>query len=309
MPPLSRPTLPTKKIEAVCAVIVTWHAELALLDAAVQAVLPQVGGLVIVNHGNQEPGFDAWTAQIQGAHYLHHPDNPGLAAGFNRGIEYARAHGFEFVLLLDQDSIIATNMVSTLWNAYHTLSAHASIAAVGPQFIDRRSGIPSPFVRFGFFCNRKQMGGPGQQIACDFLISSGSLIPLAVLEQVGMMDEALFIDNIDMDWCMRASAQGYTLYGICDARMHHAIGTRLQPSRWHFGGRIIHPPARLYYFTRNRIWLYRRPHVPWKWITQDIPRLLAKFIWMSLLTPPRRANARAMLRGGWHGICGPKNKR
>jgi len=296
--------MPTRKVEAVCAVIVIWQAELPLLDAVVQAVLAQVGSLVVVNHGNHPPGFDAWMerARAQGVVFLHHTDNPGLAAGFNRGIEYARTHGFTAVLLLDQDSTIAPDMVKILWDAYHELAPHTPIAAVGPQYIDRRTGVHAPFVRFGFPFNRKQIGGAGQQIACDFLISSGSLIPLSILEQIGLMDESLFIDNIDMDWCMRATAQGYALYGICDATMHHAIGTHIQPSCWHFGGRIIHSPERLYYFTRNRIWLYRRPHVPWIWIAQDIVRMWAKFIWMSLLTPPRRANTWAMLRGGWHGI-------
>jgi len=290
----------------VCAVLVAWRADLALLDEVIHTVLPQVGNLVIIDHGGQAPGFDTWmdTITARNAACLRYPNNPGLAAGFNRGIEYARAHGFDFVLLLDQDSLLAKDMVKTLLAGYRQLSTNTSIAAVGPQFTDPRTGIPAPFVRFGFPFNHKISGGPGQQIACDFLISSGSLIPMTILDQVGAMDESLFIDNIDMDWCMRASAQGHALYGICDAKMRHTIGADIRPSRWHHGGRIIHSPERQYYFTRNRIWLYSRTHVPGVWIAQDLLRLAAKFVWMCFLTPPRRAHARAMLRGLWHGVHG-----
>jgi len=292
---------------AVCAIVVAWQSELPLLDTVIQSVRSQVGGVVVVDHGSQCVAFASWMdhMQAQGVVCLRHLDNPGLAAGFNRGIEYARTHGFGFVMLLDQDSVIADEMVPTLLEGYHALSAHARVAVVGPQFIDRRTGLKAPFVRFGFPFNRKIKGGPGQRIGCDFLISSGSLIPIPVLDQVGMMDETLFIDNIDMDWCMRASAQGYTLYGICDATMQHAIGQRILPSRWHPGGIAIHSPTRQYYFTRNRVLLYRRPHVPWVWVAQDVLRLVGKTLRMSLLVAPRRAHIRAI----WHGICDGLHRR
>jgi len=300
------PSIPLSRSCSVCAILVTWRADLPLLDAVVESVLPQVGKLVIVDHGSQEAGFAAWMAEVVtcGVVCLSYPDNPGLAAGFNRGIEYARGHGFDYVLLLDQDSSIDAQMVPTLLNGYRALSAHAAVAAVGPQFIDRRTGVEMPFVRFGFPFNRKISGAPGQRIGCDFLISSGSLIPLSILDQTGMMDESLFIDNIDLDWCMRATAQGHALYGICDAKMEHAIGQRILPSRWQYGGISIHSPVRQYYFTRNRILLYRRKHVPWVWVGQDILRLCVKIAHLSLWVAPRRAHLRAFWRGLVDGLRG-----
>jgi len=271
------------------------------LGEALDAVMAQVGRVVIVDHGAQGPEFEPLMARASahGAVVLRHPDNPGLAAGFNRGIEHARLHGFDFVLLLDQDSIPAPDMVRHLLAAWRKLSASARVpvAALGPQWFDARNAVNAPFVRFGFPFNRKIPGVTGQPLACDFLISSGSLIPLEVLDEVGMMDESLFIDNIDMDWCMRASAKGHALYGIAGARMRHTIGDGVRPSRWRRGGTFIHSPLRLYYSTRNRVWLYRRPYVPWVWIAQDMPRLVWRFLRMSLLIAPRRAHARAMLYG------------
>jgi len=50
----------------------------------------------------------------------------------------------------------------------------------------------------------------------DMLIASGCLIPADVLRDVGLMDDALFIDHVDTDWCMRARARGYRLLGVCE---------------------------------------------------------------------------------------------
>jgi len=300
------PALATSEEPTVCAVLVAYYANLALLETALAALMPQVQGLVIVNHGGQPPEFAALMAKARarGAAVLQHQDNPGLASGFNRGIEYARAQGFEFVLLLDQDSLLAPDMVPVLLEHYRQLSRAAPIAAVGPQFTDPRTEIKAPFVRFGFPLNHKIHSAAGGVVACDFLISSGSLIPLAVLDAVGMMDESLFIDNIDMEWCMRAHASGYTLYGIFAASMRHTIGKQVTSRNWWCGRTFVHDPQRLYYSTRNRVWLYHRAHTPWLWVVQDIPRLLLRFARMSLLVAPRRAHARAMLRGLWDGLRG-----
>lgn len=51
---------------------------------------------------------------------------------------------------------------------------------------------------------------------CDFLIIFGLLILLVLLDCVGLMDELLFIDNIDMDWCFWVMVVGLGLYGVCD---------------------------------------------------------------------------------------------
>lgn len=203
--------------------------------------------------------------------------------------------------------------MAALSSAYHRLAAPgrpaAPVGAVGAQFVDARSGMPGPFVRIGFPFNRKIAGGPGECVECDFLISSGCLVPMAVLDAVGDMDATLFIDNVDLDWSFRARQAGYRLFGVCDARMLHSIGDRLVRSRWVPTGVLVHGPARLYYMMRNRLLLYRRPHVPRTWIAQDVLRLCGKVVRMSLLVRPRGRNLRAMAAGLCDGLLGRSGPR
>lgn len=288
----------------VCAIVVTYNPDIARLQACIDAVRDQVGGLLVFDNATAEPEFDRFANGLQGGVVIRSPTNIGLAAAINRGIEHARQGGFVHALILDQDSIPATGMVATLRHALDGPGVGERVAAVGPQFLDTRNGVPAPFVRIGFPFNHKLYGSPGERVECDFLISSGSLIPLPVLERIGGMDESLFIDNVDLEWSFRARHHGYRLYGVCDAKMGHSIGDSVRPSRWVRGGRFVHGPVRLYYMMRNRVLLYRRRETPAKWIAQDLPRLFGKLARMSLLVAPRGRNLKAMCRGLWDGLRG-----
>lgn len=286
----------------VCAVVVTYNPDIYRLQACIDAARGQVGGLLVFDNATADSEFDRLAGGLEGS-IVRSQTNIGLAAAINHGVGHARRNGFSHVLILDQDSIPAAGMVATLRHALDELGAE-SMAVVGPQFLDTRNGVSAPFVRVGFPFNRKLYGAPGERVECDFLISSGSLIPLRVLEQVGGMDESLFIDNVDLEWSFRARHLGCRLYGICDAKMGHSIGDSVRPSRWVRGGRFVHGPVRLYYMMRNRVLLYGRKETPAKWIAQDVPRLFGKLARMSLFIAPRGRNLRAMCRGLWDGLRG-----
>ena len=297
----------------VCAVVITYQPQLDVLRQVLESVAPQVGQVLVFDNATAGPAsaaFPAFLAQAEadGVVVVRSPTNVGLGAAMNCAADHARTAGFAYLLLLDQDSLLDPEMVATLKAACEDLGRTERVAAVGPQFSDRRNGHVAPFIKIGFPLNRKLFGVPGQRVRCDFLISSGSLIPLDVLDRVGGMDERLFIDNVDMEWCFRARHRGFALFGICDARMRHSIGDTLRAAWLKPGGVTIHKPIRLYYIMRNRVLLYGRKETPKVWIAQDVPRLVLKFFGTALFVAPRMHYVRMMLRGlrdGVHRRSGP----
>lgn len=290
----------------VCAVLVTWQPELALLGELLAALAPQVGQVVMVDNGTGDPGFRDFCAAHPEVTLLDLRENLGLAHAMNLGIARARAMpGVSHVLLMDQDSVPEPAMVDLLKTMFDQLDASERVAAVGPCFRDPREAEDAPFVRIGFPFNRKlRCDGTCKAVRCDFLISSGCLIPLAVLDDLGGMDDALFIDNVDLEWCFRARAAGYALYGLCAAHLRHSLGETRRKVPGLPRGIVVHSPRRLFYMMRNRVLLYRRACTPRQWIAQDVPRLLVKFLLFSLLVSPRRKNVRCMLAGIWAGARG-----
>ncbi|WP_254425008.1 glycosyltransferase family 2 protein [Rhodanobacter sp. B04] len=293
----------------VCAVIVSYQPEPAAISSLVDKVAIQVGAVALVDNASAGGWQQALAESLshRGGALLEQPYNLGLAAAQNIGIAWARSHGYRHVLLLDQDSEPDAGMVASLRQALQALAPNR-IAAVGPRFHDLREHRDAPFVRIGFPLNRKLWcASDTQHIACDFLISSGALIPLEVIDRVGPMDEGLFIDNVDLEWSFRARAQGYALYGACAATMHHRLGDARRALPFGIGQVVVHGPLRLYYMMRNRLLLYRMPHTPRAWVAQDVPRVLAKLLLFGVLIGPRLRNLRCMLRGlrdGWRGQRG-----
>lgn len=294
------------RADGVCAVVVTYHPDNALLASALEALQAQAGRVVVVDNATLGPEVRELCARFSRVDWLPLPENRGLAAALNAGIAHARGlPGVNCVLLMDQDSVPAPGMVAALQATLERQSQHARVAAVGTRFHDPREGVDAPFVQIRFPVNRQlHCNGECEDVACDFLITSGSLIPLAVLDRVGDMDAGLFIDNVDLEWSFRAVADGYTLFGACAARMLHHHGVSRQRVPGVPRGIIVHSPLRLYYMMRNRVLLYRRAYTPRRWIAQDVPRLIVKFLLFTLLVAPRRKNLRCMLAGLRAGIGG-----
>lgn len=294
----------------VCAVVVTFHPDLPRLGRLLTACLSQVAGLVVVDNGSGA-GVQAslrGRGKADGFDVLALDDNLGVAAAQNRGVAWARERECSHVLLFDQDSVPAPDMVRMLLSALAEAPASGWTAAVGPRLLDRRTGASTPFVRIGLLgVTKKACAADGDRLVeTDFLVSSGMLIPLAVLDRVGLPEEDLFIDNVDLEWCFRARAKGFALYGVCDAVMEHSVGDDVIQ----IGGRVIHRhgPLRQYYIMRNRILLYRRPYSPRGWVAQDFFRMLFKFAVFSLFFSPRRKNISMMLKGIRDGLKGRSGK-
>jgi len=286
----------------VCAVVVTYCPDASVLQRLLSAVCLQVGAVVVVDN---TPASRASGQAFGDAHTIRLARNNGLAAAQNIGIDWARGQGYRHVLLLDQDSVPGDGMVAALREALVRLSETEAVAAVGPRFRDPREDRDAPFVRIGFPLNSKcWCEYPEQVVTCDFLISSGALIPMAVLDAVGGMDEDLFIDNVDLEWGFRARAKGYTLHGVCSATMYHRLGDARRAMPFGLGHVVVHGPLRLYYMMRNRVLLYRMPHTPSVWVAQDLPRIVAKLFLFGVMVGPRLHNLGFMWRGLYDGVRG-----
>lgn len=294
-------------MDKICAIVVTYQPDLALLRENLIACHTQADYLVVVDNASSSAirlHISDLSREI-GCELLQLTDNLGVAAAQNLGVERARLSRCTAVIFFDQDSKPMHGMMEALQRATCELAAaNVPVAAVGPRLLDRRTGASTPFVRIGFFgVNKTIFRRDGKHfIPTDFLVSSGMLIPLSILDTVGLPEEGLFIDNVDLEWCFRARSMGFTLYGVSDAVMEHSVGDQVIQ----LGNYAIHrhSPLRQYYIMRNRILLYQRHYTPWRWIIQDFFRMLFKLAAFSILFAPRVQNIYMMLRGIKDGVRG-----
>lgn len=298
-----------------CAVVVTYRPEPELLKQLLETILPQVAALVVVDNGSDEQHLSlirSWslTGLPEVFSLIETGKNLGIATAQNRGIAWAREQGGSHILLLDQDSIPAQQMVRSLLYASMKLSRLCRLAAVGPVFKDMGTSHAAPFVRSKR--GKSALYDKLEYADCvpaETLISSGMLIPLAVIDKVGAMDESLFIDAVDTEWCLRVRSEGYQTFGVLHAVLYHSLGDKMH-TVW-FGRRRhlpAHTPLRFYYIFRNSLLLCRREYIPLRWKAKSLMTLAGLLLFGTVLMPERLRRVKMVVLGIYDGLCGKVGK-
>lgn len=245
---------------SVVATVVLFNPNLALLKRLYKSLYNQVDSIVFSDNSEDrsiKKDVKNWINQLISSDiiYLDLHKNHGIAYAQNKGIEVAKASGAKFVLLLDQDSALPDNMVSDLMTVYISLiTVGHKVATVGPAFLDEKTNELAKVIRHRELRVHKSIPNQSNNFeVADYVISSGSLIPIEVLDEVGDMDEQLFIDWVDIEWGMRAKRYGYVSYIAPRVIMRHSIGDEYVK----FGHKNInlHTDFRNYFIVRNSIYL------------------------------------------------------
>ena len=212
------------------------------LAAKVATLADQVAEVVVVDDGS---GSDAAEVLLEiaaeGGVVVCMVDNSGIAAAINEGIAVSSAREGDYILVLDQDSVVAPGFVTALVSEHRLASADGiDVGSVSPES----------------FAGISQASGslPGGHRSAARPIQSGTLYPMRVLQRVGPFDETLFIDLVDTEFAMRLEAAGLAPIVAPGLDLPHRLGSVRQ---MRVLGRSVtvglSAPFRYYYRARNRV--------------------------------------------------------
>jgi len=212
-----------------------------------------------------------------------HPDvevlrleNRGLASAVNAGVRALLAQGCEFVLLLNDDVVIARDFLEHAVGAAAADPRAASVTGPiyyydDPERLWYAGGEILWWLGKTYHRGRHVQWGPA--FRTDRRVGYGggaaALYPAAALRAIGEWDERYFLVFEECDWCVRASRLGW----------HHLYTAG--PKSWHkvsasFGGEKA--PTYLYFLFRNNLRFMRKHARPWHW-----PTFVAFFVLESLI--------------------------
>jgi rhamnosyltransferase len=294
------------------AVVVTYQPDPAATGALLDALAPQVDRLVVVDNGSAPDLVSDLRTRVgalgEGAHLAALPDNLGIAAAQNIGIHWVRERGADLVLLSDQDSVPAPDMVARLVAGLERAAARPGPppAAVGPITVDERAeGATLLFEARRWGPRRAEVPDvDGALVPVAFLVASGCLVTAEALDRVGLMTEPWFIDHIDLEWGLRATRAGYALYGVVGAELRHHLGDRTVRIPGRERDVHIHSPVRNYYMVRNTLLLVRSGLLPVPWRVGYLAWIVKYAVFYKLAVAPRGRRALLMLRGFADGVRG-----
>ncbi len=243
------------------AVIVTYHHDDDMLGKLLISLDKASYNVIIIKNSDEKiESNSVYCTQIQNS------KNVGLAKALNQGIEKAMEFNPKLILLFDQDSFIKPDQLHILADEAIKIFRKSKVAAVGPSFSENNVNITHGFAHYsGLIVSAKRLNVK----SCDslYLITSGTVLNPLYLGEIGLMNENLFIDYIDIEWGMRARSLGYRLVGLNEVHMEHLVGDAMFSFLWYKVP--LHSTTRLYYQTRNSIFLYKMKHLPLRWKIAD----------------------------------------
>ncbi len=294
---------------SVAIIVLNWNGRedtLACLDSLARLEYPS-SHIIVVDNGSTDGSPEAIRRAFPQAEVLETGRNLGYAGGNNWGLKVALARPFPYILLLNNDTLVAPDFLTHLVNA----AADRTVGIAGPTIyyadwpeviwtaggaIDWRRGdthmvgLDQP--------DQGQFGSVPREV--DFVSGCAMLIRRDVLECVGLLDERFFLYYEEVEWCVRARRAGFRILHVPQAKVWHRIAPQAQAES----------PAIHYYMTRNRLLFLALTGASGRaWLATAADYVRTLLSWS--LRPrwrhkgqQRRAMARA-IADAWRGHWGP----
>jgi len=179
---------------------------------------------------------------ISGENLIYIPlrDNYGIAKALNVGFQKAKEYDVEWVLTMDQDSLMPLNLIDEYIRFIN--EGHPSIGIIAP-LINMYQG------------ENKCISDSFEEI--NEALTSGSFINVKAYDAAGGFKEELFIDGVDFEFCWNIKSKGYKVYQLNRVLMQHQLGNtqEIKFLGYHLFYVTHHNYIRRYYMTRNGLYI------------------------------------------------------
>ena len=203
--------------------------------------------------------------------YIPFGANRGVATALNMGITSSINDGCEFICMFDQDSEYSEELIKSLYSSYLKLEEKFKhIAVLAPRLILENTEWERSTLNLPYY-------------SVPDVMTSGSLVRASVFNKVGLMEDALFIDLVDTEWCMRAKKFNLLSVIANEIIMYHPLG--IKSIKKCGAGFIISNPKRYFYQYRNFLKLFRRNYIPRSFKLRLLYTRILGLIFLPLNTP------------------------
>lgn len=288
-------------------VLVTYNPNIGMVRGCIDSLVLSVRKIWIVDNYSTECSIKDDLGDIYGnVELIQLGENKGIAFAQNIGIQKAIEEGADYILLSDQDTVYPTGFSENMVGVFDN-GQFENIAAVAPLFRDvNGTENNNGFTLSSLFSYYQAFPKKGIH-KIYFAIASGMIVKASVIKEIGGMDEDLFIDWVDMEWCWRALKGKYLILGNANMIIEHSLGDcKIKIAHKNI---TVRKPIRHYYITRNAFHLASRcPYIDIWHRLNLMYRGLRYIAVFSLVSKPRVVNLKMTLLGMYHGIVGRQGR-
>lgn len=272
----------------ICAGIITYNPTLTDVSTCLEALCNQVERVIIVDNASKNvKGLQEVVSKYANVTLVKNSQNIGFAKALTQVFEWAKSQGFNWVLTLNDDSVVPSNMISE----------YKKILENQGNLVNQKNAKNS---KIAIVCSllKNRLDGTILHSKCheDECITSGSLTSVEAWQEIGGFDEWLEIDGVDFDFSRRLVRAGWKIVECQNVIMEHQIGKARSinliikhPIVWN------HNANRKYYIARNmQVVDYKMGTYSY---VKSLRAVVRDMIFVALWEKNKFAKIRAMIRG------------
>jgi GT2 family glycosyltransferase len=236
----------------VSVIIVNWKTPELLarcLDSMAKDAAFSSFEVIVVDNASQDGSVEMLRQSYPHVAVHENSDNVGFSRACNQVIPQAQG---EYILLLNPDTVLVDNAISSLAGF---MAAHPDCGAAGPKVLNpdgtlqhacRRSfpTLAAAFYRVTYlsrlFPNNATLSkynlssaDPDKELEVDALSGSCMMVRKRVVDEIGLLDEDIFMFGEDIDWCWRIKQAKWKVLYTPESVVYHVHGasSRLIPMK------------------------------------------------------------------------------
>ena len=258
----------------ILAIVVTYYPDRDLLERNVSAFIDHVDKVLIWENTPEADKLSYRFLDHKKVEYCGDGIN-SISHGLNYGWKYAKNHAYDYLLTMDQDSLLK-NFDSFLKKTVYDNNA--------PY------GIWTPLINDGKNITTYQL--------MEMAITSGALIPVDIIDRVGGWNEFFSVDSVDTEFFSHVRSMDIGIFSVDDYLLIQHFGNP-QTARflWHSIELRNDSPDRLYYIYRNYV-IAMRMYPENNTLSRGFRKVwLRKILWIALFEAKRIKKLYAIFRG------------
>lgn len=181
----------------------------------------------LVDNGSTDGSLEKLQALFPELVFLTSSVNLGFTGGNNIGIKCALKHGYPYILLLNNDTLVEVGFLGPLVGH---LMERPSVAAVQPliYYVHDRDKIWNAGGSYQKWLVNSQTSYKikdlEQPYSTDWITGCAILLKSSAIHKIGLLDDAYFAYHEDVDWSLRMRKANMDLAVVSQSRIYHVAG-------------------------------------------------------------------------------------
>lgn len=159
------------------------------------------------------------------AEIVYAKENNGFSEGNNIGIEYAQKYSPDYILLLNNDTVVIPGFIEKLLAPFDKDTTVAITTGIINYYYDKKSC----WYNFGSYSKltgyTRMLGNYKGSEPKEVGFSTGCLMMISnsFIEKYGALSEDYFLYSEDTEYCLRVNKNGYKIVSVPEVLIYHKV--------------------------------------------------------------------------------------